>query len=338
MTAAWNALRGHFAAWGVAWDRFWFTPTDPSVLCAIRVVTGLLLLWTHLVWSLGLADFLGPDGWLPADLYDARNYLAERKTSSVFEYLGSGWLLWVVHVVNLVVFFLMTIGLWSRVAAVWSFIAAVEYATRVTTGAFFGLDKINCLLAMYVMLGPCGARYSVDALRRGGEVGTSVMANFALRLLQVHLCVVYLFSGLGKLQGDSWWYGMATWFSVANPEYRSIDLTWMANHLRLGEFLTHGTVFFELFYAALIWPRLTRPWMLLGAIGVHGFIGLAMGMPEFALAMLTANAAFLSPGFVRTVLDPVTSRLGAAFQGRGEAKERTEAKPEKTQASPTRDR
>jgi hypothetical protein len=142
------------------------------------------------------------------------------------------------------------------------------------------------------------------------------MANFALRLLQVHLCIVYLFSGLGKLQGDSWWYGMATWLSVANPEYRSLDMTWMANHLRFGEFLTHGTVFFELFYVALIWPRLTRPWMLLCAVGVHAFIGLGMGMPEFALAMLTANMAFLSPGFVRGVLDPVTSRVAAPLAKR----------------------
>ena len=32
--------------------------------------------------------------------------------------------------------------------------------------AYFGLDRINCLLAMYLMLGPCGARYSLDAWRR----------------------------------------------------------------------------------------------------------------------------------------------------------------------------
>ncbi|MGL4511705.1 MAG: HTTM domain-containing protein [Lacipirellulaceae bacterium] len=322
MTNVWTAIRGHFAAWGRAWDRFWFTAVDPAPLCAIRVVTGLLLLWTHLVWSIGLADFFGPNGWLPADLYEAAHQ--GRMTTSVFDYLGSGWLLWTVHVLNLIAFLMLTIGWWTRFAAVWSFVAAVEYATRVTGGAFFGLDKINCLLAMYVMLGPSGARYSVDALRRGGaEAAKSVMANFALRLLQLHLCVVYLFSGLGKLQGDRWWDGTATWFSVANPEYRSLDMTWMANHLWLIDLLTHGTVFFELFYAALIWPLLTRPWMLLGAISVHGFIGLAMGMPEFALAMLTANMAFLSAGFVRGLLDPVTNRLAAPFAKRAPKAEPT---------------
>ena len=32
---------------------------------------------------------------------------------------------------------------------------------------YFGLDRVNCMLAMYLMLGPCGARYSCR-VRDGG--------------------------------------------------------------------------------------------------------------------------------------------------------------------------
>lgn len=318
IASAWAAVRGHVAELLRAWDRFWFTAIDPATLSAIRVVTGLLLLWTHLVWSLGLSAFFGPEGWLPADLYAPAT--ADRVAFSYWDWIGPAWLRWGVHAVNLVVFAMLAVGLFSRFAAVWSFFAAVQYATHVTPGAFFGLDKINCLLAMYVMLGPCGARYSVDRLRRlragdDDDPPESWTANLALRLIQLHLCVVYLFSGLGKLQGVRWWDGTATWFSIANPEYRSLDLTWMAHWLWLVDLLTHATVFWELFYSCLVWNRLARPWVLLGALGAHGFIGLAMGMPEFALAMLTANVAFLSPALVRRVLDPaagwIARRLGA---------------------------
>lgn len=321
MRAAIAAARDHVAETVGAWDRFWFTPVDPAPLCAIRVLTGLLLLWTHLVWSFDLSAFFGSEGWLPPDLYGP---LHERRIAwSYFDMLNAAWLRWLVHVVNLVFFLLLTVGLFSRVAAFWSFFAALNYALHVSPGAFFGLDKINCLLAMYVMLGPCGARYSLDRLRRerGGDPSPpapSWTANLALRLIQTHLCVVYLFSGLGKLQGVRWWDGTATWFSVANVEYRSLDMTWLSDWLWLVDLLTHATVFLELFYCCLIWSGLARPWVLLAAISMHGFIGLAMGMPEFAAAMITANFAFVSAGVVRAVLDPIARRLGAALGGGAE--------------------
>lgn len=240
---------------------------------------------------------------------------------SWFDLTSAPWALWTLHVLSLVAFLLLMVGWFSRVAAVVSFVAALNYALQVSPGAFFGLDKINCLLATYVMLGPCGARYSVDRLlrRRRGEQDdppAAWNATFALRLIQLHLCVVYLFSGLGKLQGSSWWDGSATWFTVANLEYRTLDMTWLAGHLWLAELLTHATVFWELFYCCLIWSAFARPWMLLIAVNVHGFIGLAMGMPEFAAAMLVANAAFLPVGFVRGVFDPVADRVAKLFGGK----------------------
>lgn len=319
-----NAVRNYFGELFGAWDRFWFDPSDPAVLSAIRVVTGLLLLWTHLIWSIDLMAFFGTEGWIPPEMQQRMS--APRLAFGFFDLTQAPWAVWTFHGLSLIAFLLLTLGLFTRTAAVWSFLAALSYALHVTPGAFFGLDKINCLLAMYLMLGPCGARYSLDRLlkiRSGKEerdpdyLDPSWSATFAVRLIQLHLCVIYLFGGLGKLQGNSWWDGSATWFSVANVEYRSLDMTWLGNYLWFSELLTHSTVFFELFYCCLIWNRWTRPWMLLTALGVHGFIGLAMGMPEFALAMLTANAAFLSAGFVRGLLDPISRRLGGMFAGSG---------------------
>ena len=62
------ATRNYFAELWEAWNQFWFTPTSPSTLSAIRVLAGAMLLYTHLVWSFDLDAFFGPDGWLPATL------------------------------------------------------------------------------------------------------------------------------------------------------------------------------------------------------------------------------------------------------------------------------
>jgi uncharacterized membrane protein YphA (DoxX/SURF4 family) len=308
-----------------AWDEFWFTPTNPATYSAIRVLAGAMLLYTHLVWTYDLEAFFGQDGWLPPSLMQEMDRppgsdAPARWNWSYFNHIDSPALLWTVHIGALVVFFLLTIGLFSRTMAVLAFIATISYSNRITPGAFFGLDTINSMLAMYLIVGPCGARYSLDRLwrmRRGrpAEPPPSVAANVGIRLIQLHMCIVYLFSGIGKIRGEDWWNGSAAWISLANTEYQTLDMTWIGDHLYLINFLTVSTVFWELSYCALIWPRLTRPWMLLMAVLVHGGIIFALGMPTFGLVMLIGNLAFVPPRLVQKVFDPVARRISLAVVG-----------------------
>lgn len=315
-----------------AWSDFWFSPTSPSTLSAIRVLAGMMLLYTHLIWSFGLTDFFGQNGYLPQSLMHELRVFAndpdgpgpvqgtEQLMWSHFNYIQSPKLMWTIHIVALSVFFLLMIGLFSRTMAFLAFLFAVSYANRITPGAYFGLDKVNCMLALYLIIGPCGARYSIDRLwrlRRGNtEVPPSSYANLAIRLIQVHMCIIYLFSGIAKMQGEPWITGQASWFSFAMYEYQSLDMTWTASHPLLLNFMTHLTVFWELSYCALVWPALTRPWVLLMAIVVHGGIVLFLGMPTFGLVMLIGNLAFVSPKTVRKVFDPLARRLSLAVVGK----------------------
>ena len=326
------AARNYVAEFWDAWTEFWFAPTSPTTLSAIRVLAGAMLLYTHLVWSMGLTDFFGENGWLPqALMQQAHNEGADpdgpgpaqaptRLVWSHFNYIHAPKMMWAIHITALVVFFLLTIGFFSRVMAVFAYLFAVSYANRITPGAYFGLDKINCMRALYLMIGPCGARYSIDRLwrmRRGNtDVPASSGANLAIRLIQVHMCIIYLFSAIGKLQGYSWNVGEASWMSFDMAEYRSLDMTWMISHPLLLNFMTHVTVFWELSYCALVWPALTRPWVLLLAVFVHAGIILALGMPTFGLVMLIGNLAFVSPKTVRKVFDPVARRVSLAVVGK----------------------
>jgi hypothetical protein len=327
------AARNYAAEVWDAWDNFWFAPTSPSTLSAIRVLAGAMLLYTHLIWSMDLEAFFGPNGWLsPQLMQDVRVSSNDpdgpgpltgkpRLTWTHFSVVQSRGLMWTVHVLALAVFFLLTIGLFSRTMALIGFLFAVSYATRITPGAYFGLDKINTMLALYLMIGPCGARYSVDRLwrlRRGepNEVPPTATANLAIRAIQVHMCIIYLFSGIAKIQGEPWVIGEASWLSFGMLEYQSLDMTWLADYPLLLNVMTHATVFWELSYCALIWPRLTRPWVLLMAMFVHGGIALALGMPTFGLVMLIGNLAFISPKTVRKVFDPLARRISLAVLGK----------------------
>ena len=167
----------------------------------------------------------------------------------------------------------------------------------------FGLDQISAFLTLYLAIGNSGGAYSFDSWRsqQAGQ-GRAVLNNIALRLIQIHMCVVYLFAGLGKIQGVSWWNGQAIWGAIASYEYQTMDMTWLADHMWLVNAITLAAVVWEVSYCALVWPKLSRPIVLVIALFVHLGIGLVMGMMTFGLVMIFGNIAFIAPNWFREVL------------------------------------
>src|SRR5690349_13563939 len=43
--------------------RFFFTPTDPTTLGFMRIIAGLVIIYTHCAYFNDLSNFLGPDAW-----------------------------------------------------------------------------------------------------------------------------------------------------------------------------------------------------------------------------------------------------------------------------------
>ncbi len=304
------------SGWFHLWDRFWFTPRSPYMVSVLRITTGMFLLYSHLVLATDLMSFIGPQAWvnpeLAQSLHDGRFGESDWGRSYLW-YIESSVLLWLHHLLAILVTFAFTIGFCTRITAPITWLIQLVYIHRLT-GSLFGLDQIITYMAMYLSIAPCGAYFSVDRRIRGRlgdkldtsrklrwlfpDTTPSVAANIATRLLQLHLCVIYLFGGLAKARGQSWWDGTAMWFAVGNYEYQSLDMTWLARYPRVFSLLTHVTLFWEVFYCFLIWPRLLRPLTLFLAFAVHGGIALFMGMTTFGLAMICANAIFIEPAWI----------------------------------------
>jgi hypothetical protein len=292
------------------WDRFWFTPALPNTLALMRILGGAMLLYTHAVWTLELHSFVGRDSWLTADTAALLNQgpAGRNFAWSYWYYIHSPALVWTLHITALVVFAMLTAGLFTRVTAVLAWIAVISYCHRLT-GTLFGLDQINALIATYLMIGDSGGAWSLDRWRatrkslttHHSPLGPSpaISTNIAIRLLQLHLCIIYLFGGIGKMRGEMWWDGSALWYAFASLEYQSLSMTWTVRYPWLLALLTHVTVFWETFYCFLVWPKLTRPICLALAVFVHLGIAACLGMTTFGLAMIIANLAFIYPETLR---------------------------------------
>ena len=330
-----------------AWNRFWFSPADPLPLGVIRIFTGMVVLYIHLIYSLDLMSMVGPDGWMDwsatkALRYEAPYYhLPMNWTStgseeeigvpiwSVFFHISDpGWIV-TMHVTFLVVMFLFTIGFATRLTSVLTWFAVLCYIHRLPV-FMYGMDSMMNVAVLYLMIGPSGATLSVDRLiakwwaRKRGlpppVVKPSVPANFALRMMQIHFCFIYMASGLSKLKGPAWWNTNAYWDTLANPEFTMIYYRWYESLVRemvsshvlysvLAAAVVGFTFFCEIGLPFLVWTRL-RPFIVVCGFFLHAGIAVFMGLWIFSLLMMTMLLGYLPGAAIRDRI------FGTAADGR----------------------
>ncbi len=304
------------------WKEFWFKPEDPFTLGIVRVLTGWMLAYNLFVWGLDLEAFFASDGLQP--LASILKFHDGQHVFSFLFYVPDAWLV-PVHWTCFAVALLFCVGLGTRVTSILAYVITVSYSQRVPV-ANFGLDQILGLLCLYLAIGPSGAALSVDSLlrrqrdhQRHGDSASRfakpeklMTCRMALRLIQIHICVIYFWAGFAKLKGDSWWTGEAMWQVIANQEYQTIDLTWMAWVPWLPYLIAHVTVAWEVFFCVLIWNKTLRPWILLIGTGMHFGIGAFLGMWTFGLVMTFAYFSFADPKVWRSRLDRILQRRHSA--------------------------
>lgn len=303
-----------------AWNEFWFADVAPYSLALLRILTGGMLVYTHFVWGLKFQEFLGPDG------FNGDFLLKELQRGIVPTAFLSFW--WIVpenfvptvHAACLTVLVCFMLGWMTRITSILAVFITVSYAHRAML-ANYGLDQINSILVFYLALSRCGDAYSLDRLWQLSRERRRKIAPerrmflslpkahwtncLAMRLIQCHYCVIYFAAGTGKLQGESWWNGEAIWRAVANHEYQSLDMTWLAHAPWLVNFITHLTVFWEISFCFLVWRPALRPFILLVGALMHLGIGAFLGMWTFGLAMLFGYLGFVPPEVVAKILNPL---------------------------------
>jgi len=295
---------------GRAWTAFWFTPSDPIVLSLLRVLVGAVALWWYLSFLPDLWEWFGPEGVFSLDM--AQSLRGGRAAISLLDFVNSSSQLWLVYGLGVVALVMMICGVLTRVSTIAALIFVLSFIHRAPMLTRY-VEGILPMLMFYLCLGPSGACLSVDACirqRRRPDVATiatpstvSSAATVAIRVMQVHLVLVYAAMAIAQLQGDKWWQGTAVWWLMARPESRLVDLTGLSSMGTAFEYLinlcTYAIVLYEIGFAVLIWNPLARPILLLLGIFVWGGLALIGGSVSFCVLMLAATLAFLRPETLR---------------------------------------
>lgn len=184
----------------------------------------------------------------------------------------------------------LLIGLASRFSAI---LAWFLHLCAAKSGGFvsYGMDNFMTIGLFYLMLSPLPDRYSLDWQLRKLRSKNPQLLGFWRRMIQLHLCVIYFFSGLAKCLGSGWWNGSSVWRALIRPPFNVIDPEMLVRWKYVFPAAGILICLLEIGYPFFIWINKTRKIWLIGICAMHVGIGLAMGMYLFALIMIVLNIA-----------------------------------------------
>jgi CubicO group peptidase (beta-lactamase class C family) len=277
----------------------WFRPVSARPLAALRIGLPLLLL-VHLIWiSSDILSLDGSRGIIPWELTDLLRdpWVPGLPTlAKAFLLVGIPEHTAIILLVSAYAGSLLSLalGLHVRLSA---FLAWGLHLSVLTSAfaSYYGVDQLANTFLFYLFVFPSGRAWTFTPRPSpSGREGT--IAVGCLRVMQIHLCVVYLAAGLDKAMGSQWWNGEAIWQTVSQPAFSTFDLSGLAKHPWIPMLAGWGTLVVEVGYAGLVWPRRTRKSWCMATIGLHLATCLFMGLVFFSSVMiLLTSCLFLIP-------------------------------------------
>jgi hypothetical protein len=193
----------------------------------------------------------------------------------------------------------LLVGLACRYSAV---LAWFIHLCAAKSGGFasYGVDNFMTIGLFYLMLSPLPDRYALDWRLREVRPKNLQLLGFWRRVLELHLCIIYFFSGLTKCLGSGWWNGSNVWRALIRPPFNVIDPEILVRWRYLFPVAGIFVCLLEIGYPFFIWHSKTRKIWLIGICVMHAGIGLTMGMYLFAFIMIVLNVAAFGPNLMRT--------------------------------------
>ena len=286
--------------------RFVFGPQSTVWLSVLRIGLGLQVFFYAVSlrpdWIELLAE--GNRGLIRRDLMEAL-LSAESPLIPRVGWIvqAGGWLhlsenniLWLLWGALILASLFLVLGLFCRTASIIAWIFFLVTAKSAEPFGY-GVDNFTIIGLFYLVIAPLPDAWSIDARWRGISLKSTSLQGLHRRVLQLHICIIYFFSGVAKFAGRGWWNGTSLWRALTRPPFDIVPADIL---IRLAFVLPVAGILvcvMEATYPVFIWPRKTRLIWFVGVLALHAGIGLTMGMYLFAWIMIVLNMAAFGPEF-----------------------------------------
>ncbi len=287
-----------------AWERFFFAPVPVINIAIYRILVGLLVLNYGALLAPDFLVWFGEKGPLP--LAASRLISGGHGWVNVFLLLpkGDAWV-WGFFWFFMAAAACLTLGFMTRVSSCLVFICIASLHHRNAMIPNSG-DYFLRLAAFFMMFSQAGAGFSVDRLirvARGMELGPpKPSAPWAMRMIQLQLCFLYVAAFLWKIRGEMWLHGVAVYYPARLQEFYRFPVPYIFEHMWTIKFWTWGTLLTEFSLGTLVWIKELKYWVLLAGVLLHGGIAYSMNIPMFAQIMISTYLLWVEPEHLRRCL------------------------------------
>lgn len=279
-----------------SWDEFFFAPLSLWPAALFRIVFALNLIAMNLTRFMDWKFYFTDRGLIPAAL--AKEALPEFFRPAFFWFPVSDTAVWWCCVAILAALIFLLLGVASRAMSLIALIIHLALMQR-NPAIVYGADIVTSFFLFALVFIDSGRHLSLFYVRTRLSATADLFSTVGVRLLQIQLCLIYGYTGLEKLKGPTWWDGTAVWSVLGNQQIMLFDFSFMKQMPLAIALMTLGTVFWEVYFPALVWIRPLRKWVLVIGVLLHAMIALTVGLVFFSLAMTSVYLIFLDGDWVR---------------------------------------
>lgn len=285
---------------------WWFAPVPVLPMAVARVLLGTALVCAYLSLLPSYDAALAPDGLLGGTfLADVPGPTIGRSTTQNLRWLQRAtdpMLLAILYGTLLLASVAFTVGFSTRIAGPIALLLHVAFHGR-NEFVFWGWAEMLTAFTLYVVLSPCGRRLSVDAWRRrrAEAAGDAVMAAWSLRLLQLHVALVYVVAAWSRLDNPHWLDGSMLSRILADGTFSRAPVLATAPEPLLTA-LTYAAWAVELAAPFALWQAATRRWFVAALLALHAGLEAATRVGWWNVVMLAGLVTFAPLSWIEAAI------------------------------------
>ncbi len=294
---------------------------SPETMAIIRILFGTLIFINLLMLMNVFEAFFTEKGFVPVAF--AERWAEGVPRINVLAGVTDSRITLAVFIITMLGAVCTALGLFTRVSAavLWLGLTSIHHRTP---DLLHSGDTLMRAFALYILVAPSGAVYSLDWLRKFKRTGDGTVPEFSLwpqRLMAIQVAIVYFTTAWHKWGGNTWREGTATWFTSQLHEFDRFPVPAFMDQQPFVAILTYGTLVVELMLATTVFYKPLRKISLLLGIGLHLGIEYRFNIPLFAFLMIASYASFYEGYEWRAWVDKWKAKRHAKAQSQAEGHE-----------------
>ncbi|HLA45743.1 MAG TPA: HTTM domain-containing protein, partial [Aggregatilineales bacterium] len=289
------------------YPRWWFGQIDSRPVSAFRIFFAAWLL-KDAIYDLFIAeDFYSDTGFVP--LSALRDGLLRTNRFSLMDAMPQVWMAQIFFLMWIAVLIALMIGYRTRLMSILNFLIVLSIHER-NIYVLNGADTVIRVLSFWMMFVPMAESYSLDSiLRKPVSDEPRTIFAFPVRMMQIQIALVYVFTFILKLPGDIWRDGEALHYAL---QLQSLTLPfgdWFLDlaPLPLLQLMNYWSLFFEggfIFFVFLPFfqPHLRLFGLFMGFM-MHLGIAVLMSIGNFSFVMMISYFIFIPPEWVERLFN-----------------------------------